>query len=67
MNEKKFGQGNPTIQIHESELSGQKFFHWEIFDGFGREFSLSAYHTDRTSCEREAAEILEYYQSEGQI
>ncbi len=55
------------IRISEQEVDGQKVYHWQILDGEGREFSHSAYHTDRTECQREAEGRLAHARREGWI
>lgn len=55
----------PRVEISEQDHDGQKVYHWQIFDAAGNEFSHSAYHTDKTTCEAEAAARLEHAVAEG--
>lgn len=59
----KLAENRGSVVIHEQD----GIFHWQILDSRGEEFSHSAYHTDRTECEREAQERLERFRAENWI
>jgi CheY-like chemotaxis protein len=56
------------VVIHEDSFGSLGiYYHWQILDENGNEFTRSGYHTDRIACLNEAIENLDDFRNDGFI